>query len=686
MPNRLAAETSPYLQQHADNPVDWHAWSEEALALARAEDKPILLSIGYSACHWCHVMAHESFEDPEVAAEMNRHFVNIKVDREERPDLDQIYQTAHQMLTHRGGGWPLTMFLTPQGAPFFAGTYFPKSPRYGMPGFKELLPKIADAYREKRADIAQQNEALLEGLKRTVPTAMPSEPKRAPIDAAVRELAQVFDDVHGGIGSAPKFPHPYELHFCLRRHALEGGELSGAIAKLTLTKMAQGGIFDQLGGGFCRYSVDRYWSIPHFEKMLYDNGPLLALYTDAWRVTRQPLYENVVRETAQWVTREMQPPVNANEGGYYSSLDADSEYVEGKFYVWTCEEVQQRLSHEEYVVLGAHFGLDAPPNFEEHYWHLRVARSLEAVARQLGVSAEQCAATFENARAKLFTARENRVRPGRDEKVLTSWNALMASGMARAACVFGRPEWLISATRAIDFVRTTLWRDGRLLATYKDGRARLNAYLDDHAFLLDALLELMQARFRSVDLEFARALAERLLAQFEDRVQGGFYFVSHDHEELIHRPKSGHDGATPSGNGIAAFALQRLGHLIGEARYVEAAQRTIKLFYPQLERNPSGHASLLVALEEMLAPPSIVILRGESAALNEWQSRLAQSFRPDALVIGVPADEKNLPPTLDKPLPEGKGAVAWVCRGVTCLPPETDVAAVERLLDSRTPS
>ncbi|MGZ5094614.1 MAG: thioredoxin domain-containing protein, partial [Burkholderiales bacterium] len=526
MPNRLARETSPYLQQHADNPVDWYPWCDEALALAREQNKPILLSIGYSACHWCHVMAHESFEDPDVAAQMNRSFVNIKVDREERPDLDQIYQTAHHMLTQRGGGWPLTMFLMPDGTPFFAGTYFPKTARYGMPGFNEVLGRITDAYRDKREEIAQQNASLIEALKRTAPTmADEQELTRAPVDAAVRELAQLFDDVHGGVGHAPKFPHAFELAFCLRRHALEGGQLAGVIAKLSLTKMAEGGIYDQLGGGFCRYSVDRFWTIPHFEKMLYDNGPLLALYSDAWLLTRKPLYKNIVEQTAAWVMRDMQ----SAQGGYYSSFDADSEGKEGKYYVWTREEIDALLLPEEYAVLAPHYGLDTPSNFEERYWHLRVAKPLPEISAELRVPLNECVSTLQSARAKLYEARERRVRPGRDEKVLTSWNALMAKGMARAGRVFGRTDWIDSARRSLDFLRATLWRDGRLLATYKDGKAHLNAYLDDHAFMLDALLELMQAEFRVQDLQWAQALADLLIEQFEDPQRGGFYFVSHDH-------------------------------------------------------------------------------------------------------------------------------------------------------------
>ncbi len=677
MPNRLAHETSPYLQQHAGNPVDWFPWGEEALTLARTRDQPILLSVGYSACHWCHVMAHESFEDAAVAAEMNRLYVNIKVDREERPDLDQIYQTAHHMLTRRNGGWPLTMFLMPDGTPFFGGTYFPKMPRYNMPGFLDLLPRIEKAYREQRAEIGKQNESLMTALAGTVPAGSDAgEFTRAPLTDALSEFAQVFDREHGGIGHAPKFPHPYELAFCLRRHALDDDKTGLDIAHTTLTHMAEGGIYDHLGGGFARYSVDETWTIPHFEKMLYDNGPLLALYCDAWRVTQSPRYKTVCAETAAWVMREMQSAVIANEGGYYSSFDADSEHVEGKFYVWTPDEVKAVLTPEEYAVLAPHYGLAATANFEHEFWHLRVTRP----------PADGSEALLASARAKLLAVRNQRIWPGRDEKILTSWNALMIKGMARAARVFDQPAWLVSAQNALDFIRRTLWcpahESGRLLATYKDGKAHLNAYLDDYAFLLDALLELMQSEFRAGDLAFARALADRLLAQFEDAEQGGFFFTSHDHEKLIHRGKPGHDNATPSGNGVAAFALQRLGHLIGEPRYIEAAERAIRLFYGAMQRQPSAFVSLLTALEESLTPPRIVILRGAAHALGEWQRTLATMYLPQTLIVALPDNLTDLPALLDKPAPAASagGVNAWVCQGVSCLPPLSDLGTIGRLL------
>src|SRR5258705_2406549 len=460
------------------------------------------------------------------------------------------------------------MFLPPDGAPFFGGTYFPKEPRYNLPGFPQLLERVAQIYRENREEIGRQNETILATFENMHPGAPAhhSELSPEPIAAALRGLKTNFDSRYGGFGGAPKFPHPAELEFCLRRSAAAGDGTAQRVATFTLERMALGGIYDQLGGGFARYSVDGQWMIPHFEKMLYDNGPLLRLCSDAWAATKNPLFARVAEETAAWVMREMQSP----EGGYYSSLDADSEHEEGKFYVWTAQEVQAELSPEEYAVLAPHYGLDGPPNFEGTHWHLRVARALGAVAEQLGKSEEECARLLDSGRKKLFSMREKRVRPGRDEKVLVSWNALMIAGMARAAAVFGRDDWLQSAEKALAFIRNQMWRNERLLATSKDGRAHLNAYLDDYAYLIFALIELVQADFDADLLGFAADLAEVLLDQFEDRDRGGFYFTSHDHERLIQRPKPSYDNATPSGNGVAALALQRLSSLTGEPRYAVA--------------------------------------------------------------------------------------------------------------------
>jgi len=674
--NRLAAETSPYLQQHADNPVDWYPWGDEALKLARETGRPILLSIGYSACHWCHVMAHESFEDPDVAAVMNAGFVNIKVDREERPDIDQIYQLAHQMFNQRPGGWPLTAFLTPDQTPFFVGTYFPKESRYHLPGFVELLERIAAFHNERRHDVDRQNEAVRAAFARieAAPTPERSGVSAAPIGEAVRALLESFDARNGGFGGAPKFPHPTDLELLLRESVRSGDENALRPAMLTLEKMAEGGIYDQLGGGFCRYSVDATWTIPHFEKMLYDNGPLLKLYADAWSYARRPLFKRVTEETAAWIGREMQSP----DGGYYSTLDADSEGHEGKYYVWTPSEAQAVLDPDEYAVAASHYGLDGPPNFEGSHWHLRIARELTEVASHLGKPIDACEQLLVAGRAKLFAARERRVRPGRDEKILTSWNALAIQGMARAAAVFGRADWLDSARRATDFVHNTLWQNGRLLATYKDGRAHLNAYVDDYAFLIAALLELLQADFRSADLAFARELADALLERFEDRENGGFFFTSHDHETLIHRPKSGFDNATPSGNGVAALALTRLGHVTGDLRYLQAAERAIGAFRAGLEQHPAGFASLLGALAETLEPTRIVVLRGEREALGPWLRALATDYRPDTLVLGIPNGVEGLPEVLDKPA--GIGVNAFICQGVTCSAPVSDLDLMRRLL------
>ena len=658
MPNRLSRETSPYLQQHAANPVDWYPWGEEALARARAEDKPILLSVGYSACHWCHVMAHESFEDPQVAALMNRLFINVKVDREERPDLDHIYQAAHQMLAQRPGGWPLTLFLSPDGTPFFGGTYFPKSARYGMPAFPALCERIAAIWRERRTEIDSQNAELIQALARTNPHR--SEERAAlssdVIQGLIDTLRASFDATHGGFGGAPKFPHPTDLELCLRK-----GEVD--MARLTLRQMCEGGIYDQLGGGFCRYSTDAHWTIPHFEKMLYDNGPLLALLADAWVLTGEDVFARCARETAGWIMREMQSP----EGGYFSSLDADSEHEEGKFYVWSRDEIKSLLCNQEYEALAARFGLNGPPNFENRLWHLRVAGDVKDEA------------ALEAARAKLFEAREKRVRPGRDEKILVSWNALAIRGMARAGRVFGRPEWIASARRALEFVGAAMWRDGRLFATYKDGRAHLAAYLDDYAFLLAALLELLQDRYSNEDLAFACSLADILLEQFEDRAAGGFFFTARDHEALIHRPKPAHDHAMPSGNAIAAWSLARLSALTGEARYALAAERTLALFYPHMRAHPGGFAAMAMALEETIEPPRTLILRGEAEAVRAWQSELVQQFLPDVTVLAIPDATPALPPVLDKPArPEPVNA--WLCRGVTCLAPVADLVNLKKML------
>jgi len=679
--NALGHETSPYLLQHAGNPVDWYPWGEQALQLARQENKPILLSIGYSACHWCHVMAHESFEDPATAQVMNELFVNIKVDREERPDLDKIYQLAHQMLIQRGGGWPLTMFLSPQDQrPFFGGTYFPREARYGMPAFTDLLRRVAQFYRDRSADIAQQSVALQRAFdEMTPPPAAGETPLTTqPLEVAREMLAREFDAQFGGFGSAPKFPHPTNIAFLLRHWRATASsdqpDLQALyMATLTLTRMSEGGLYDQLGGGFARYSVDQFWMIPHFEKMLYDNGQLLNIAAQTAVATGDPLFRRVAGETADWIVRDLQSP----QGGYWSTLDADSEGHEGKFYAWDAEEVRKLLPAAAYEVFARRFGLDRAANFEGH-WHLHVYRAVDEIANELGIPAAEAEQQLNDARRILLDVRNARVWPGRDEKILASWNGLAIAGMAVAARALQRFDLADSATRAVDFIRTNLWRNGRLLAVYKDGQARFPAYLDDYAFLLDGLLELLQTRWRSEDLQFAIELADNLLAHFEDREHGGFFFTADDHEALIHRSRSFSDEAVPSGNAIAAQSLTRLGLLLGETRYLDAAARTLRAAWSPLDRYPHGHAAMLVALEEHLEPPQIVIVRGPAAEAASWRDELAKLYAPRRLTFAIPSDARDLPPALADKKPQD-GTVAYVCEGMTCSAPVNGLAALARV-------
>jgi hypothetical protein len=681
--NALAEETSPYLQQHADNPVDWYPWGGAALDLAKASNKPILLSIGYSACHWCHVMAHESFEDPATAALMNELFVNIKVDREERPDLDKIYQVAQQLLTHGHGGWPLTMFLTPQEQqPFFGGTYFPKDARYGLPAFKDLLRRVAAYYRDHAAEIQAQSTQLTQAFAALEPRATQEVTlDGTPLAAARAALEQSFDTKAGGFTRAPKFPHPGSIERCLRAwyatSSDTGPDLKALyMATLSLTRMAEGGLYDQLGGGFSRYSVDAEWMIPHFEKMLYDNALLLGEYARAALATGEPLYARVAGETADWVLRDLHSP----ERGFYSSLDADSEGHEGKFYVWTPSEVQGLLSADHYPAFAKRFGLDRGANFEGT-WHLHCSASVEDVAAALGLQPGHVLERIDSARATLLEARNFRIWPGRDEKVLTAWNALMIKGLAIAARVLRRPDLAAAAGAAVDFIRHSLWRDGRLLATYKDGRAHLPAYLDDYAFLADALMELLQTRWRSSDLHFARQLLDVLLEQFEDVEAGGFYFTAQDHERLIHRSKSFSDDSVPSGNGIAASVLCRMGFLLGEPRYLDAAERTLKAAWPALKAYPQAHMSLLNALQDHLDSVELVIIRGSAAETTAWSQDIGALYAPQRMVFAIPNDAE-LPEGLAAKKP-GDGPLAYLCSGMTCSAPITELEQVARELKGR---
>jgi len=659
MPNRLSTESSPYLQQHADNPVDWFAWGPEAFEEAGNTGKPILLSVGYSACHWCHVMAHESFADNAIAGVMNRLFVNVKVDREERPDIDKIYQTAHQLLTQRSGGWPLTMFLDGDTQkPFFGGTYFPNEARHGMPAFPDLLERVASYYATQRDEVRAESERLVGIFKQLDPVASDEtgELHAAPLQQARDSFAHSFDRDFGGFGNAPKFPHATTIERLLRHWRATANDPEPDLdallmSTMTLTRMAEGGLFDHIGGGFYRYCVDRRWQIPHFEKMLYDNGPLLAIYAQAALASGEALFNAAANTTADWMLADMR----ADNGGFFSTRDADSEGKEGVYYLWTPTQLEPLLG-DDYEVFAQHFGLDGDANFEGQ-WHL--------TARQ-PIADDAAGTLIERARKKLLAERMTRVAPARDEKQLTSWNALAIRGLAIAGRSLQRPELTAAAAKATDFIRENLMIDGRLLASYKDGSAHLPAYLDDHSFLLDALLELLQSRWNTQHLDFAIQLADLMLEHFEDRQQGAFFFTANDHETLIHRPKTLADEAVPSGNGIAAFALQRLGFLLGESRYLQAAERTLRCAWRAINEYPHGHVSLLTALEETLTHPEIIVIRGEAAEISRWRDSAAALYAPRRMVFAIETGEHALPGALaDRRAIDGE-TVAYKCVGTHC--------------------
>ena len=681
--NRLGAETSPYLLQHADNPVDWFAWGDEALALAEAQNKPILLSIGYSACHWCHVMAHESFEDETIAALMNASFINIKVDREERPDIDKIYQTAHQLIAQRAGGWPLTMFLTPgEQLPFFGGTYFPNERRHGMPSFPEVLQRVAGYYQENAAEARAQGRELANVFHKLEP-ASPDEGLQLsdrPVALAREQLESQFNATTGGFGEAPKFPHTPSLerllhHWRASASASEPDVQALYMTALSLKRMADGGIYDHLGGGFCRYTVDADWHIPHFEKMLYDNGLLLSLYCELTLASGDPEMRDVAVATADWLLRDLRSP----EGAFYSSFDADSDGVEGAFYVWTPGEVRALVHEEDYPVFAMRFGLDGGANFDGA-WHLVVRKSYEEITAALGVETANIDAALARSKKILLDTRAERVWPARDDKILTSWNALAVRSLAMAGRALGRADFSAAARTGLDFIARELLVDGRLYATFKDGRSRFPAYLDDHAFCLDATLEVLQDGWDPSLADFATTLADILLLHFEDRVNGGFYFTADDHEKLLHRARPFADDATPSGNGIAARALARLGFVLGEQRYLDAAENTLRAAWRPMTEYPHGHVTLISALAEFLAGSEVVILRGAEATVAEWAGRAAALYAPHRITLPIPDGTADLPGNLALRVSRPDGPVAYICRGTTCsLPLATWEAFVAEL-------
>jgi uncharacterized protein len=681
--NRLAAETSPYLLQHAHNPVDWYAWGPEALERARTENKPILLSIGYSACHWCHVMEKESFENEEIARLMNENFVNIKVDREERPDLDQIYMNAVQMMTGHGG-WPMTVFLTPEGVPFYGGTYFPPEDRYNMPGFPRVLIGVADAYRSKPDEVTQTAVAMLGELRRLgVARESTAGLSVDLLDEAYSPVARSYDPKFGGFGRAPKFPPAMTLEFLLRTHARTGDAKALEMVEHTSRRMAEGGMYDQLGGGFHRYSTDERWLVPHFEKMLYDNALLSRQYLHLYQQTGTDFYRRIVEETLDYVVREM----TDRSGGFYSTQDADSEGHEGKFFVWTVEEVAQVLGPEDARLFCAYYDVTPQGNFEGQNI-LNVRRPLEDVARNEGVTPQRLREALERGRRELFAVRERRVKPGRDEKILTAWNGLMLAAFAEAASILDRPDYLKVAERNAQFVLENLRRDGLLLRTYKDGQAKLNGYLEDYSFYADGLIALYEATGETRWLEEAQAITERMNEEFWDEAEGGFFYTGKSHEELIVRSKDYFDNATPSGNSVAAEVLLRMAVLTGKEEYARQAVTIFRLLRDTMSRHPTAFGRLLGALDFYLSTPKEIAVIGERDA-PDTRALLREVWRPylpnKVVAQSVEGDShaSSLVPLLqNRTMLDGKAA-AYVCEHYTCQRPVTTPEELSAQLAAR---
>ena len=647
--NRLAGETSPYLLQHADNPVEWYPWGEEALELARAEGRPILLSIGYSACHWCHVMEHESFEDPETAALMNERFVPIKLDREERPDLDAIYMEACVAMTG-AGGWPLNVFLTPDQLPFYAGTYFPPEQRGGMPSWRRVLEAVAKAWDENRDEIRQGGARIAERLQGGAllePSKEPMDARR--LDDAAEVLRDSYDRAHGGFGGAPKFPPASVIEFLLRRGERE-------MTAGTLRAMARGGMYDQVGGGFARYSVDAQWLVPHFEKMLYDNALLARAYLHGWQVLGDEQFREVACETLDWALLEMRAP----EGGFYSALDADSEGEEGRFYVWTVEELREVLGDDADAAIR-YFGATESGNFE---------------GRNILTRGEDPPPELPELRRRLYERRSKRDWPGLDDKRLTAWNALMVSALADAGAVLERADYVEAAATCADFVLRELRdQDGRLLRTFKDGTAKLNAYLEDHGFLLEALLTLYEATFDPRWFAAAREIADAMIARFGDESRGGFFETSSDHEQLVARRKDLDDNPIPAGNSSAAYGLLRLAALTGEHDYEGRAVGVLRLLHEVAVGHPQAFAHLLQAMDFQLSQVKEVALVGEDTHALERVVR--ERFRPHLVLAGGPAD--GVPLLAERTPVDGRPA-AYVCENFVCKRPVTEPAELEALL------
>ncbi len=686
MPNRLQHETSPYLRQHADHPVDWYPWGEEAFTAAKEQDKPLLLSIGYAACHWCHVMAHESFEDAKTAAFMNEHFISVKVDREERPDVDDVYMQATLIFNRGSGGWPMTVFLTPDGHPFHAGTYYPPEPRYGMPSFQQVMAAVVETFHKKRGEVERTGRALAEELERAMTAGMGGEPELlspAILDAAAQEMLRRTDPVHGGLTRGkPKFPNPVTLEYLLRTYAATGHEQAREVVLFTLRKMVAGGMYDQLGGGFHRYSVDEKWLVPHFEKMLYDNALLSRVYLHGWQVSGDPFLREIAEDTLDYVLREMTAP----EGGFYSTQDADSEGEEGKYFVWTADEIRAALDGVVGKVdaLLAYWGVTDEGNFEGKNI-LHAADMLERVAVRHGLSVEQMRDDVAAAKAVLFTLRKNRVTPARDEKIITAWNGMMLAAFAEAARVLGAGDYLEAAIANAHFLlREMVGPDGRLWRTHKDGVSKINGYLEDYAHVIDGLLELYQATFDKHWFSEAQRLADIALKHFRAE-DGGFYDTSDDHEALIVRPRNVQDNATPSGSAMIAYELLRLTGYTAETRYEDAALSVYRVLGSALAEYPLSFGEMLIGLDMALRRPLEIAIVGDpadertAALLGVVRAR----YRPLAVVALSPSNAEGsaIPALLrTRTLRDGAPA-AYVCENFVCAAPVTTAEALAEVLD-----
>ena len=660
--NRLINETSPYLLQHAHNPVDWFSWNEEAFEKARWEDKPVLISIGYSACHWCHVMEHESFEDEATARMMNEHFVNIKIDLEERPDVDQIYMQFVQM-TVGSGGYPLNVFLTPDKLPFFGGTYFPPVNRYNMPSFQRILSSIADAWRNNREELLNSASEILDEMQRVGSAEF--EVGGLSLDQmnqAFLSFTRSFDEVNGGFGGAPKFPPPMSLEFLLRYYHRTKDENALAMVEKTCTEMASGGIYDQLGGGFHRYTVDAVWLVPHFEKMLYDNAQLARIYLHLFQVTREDFYKRIAVETLEYVKREMLD----ERGGFYTAQDADSEGAEGKFFVWTPGETTEILGAEDARIFNFYYDVTENGNFEEKNI-LNVRSSTEIAARQLDVSVSRLNEVLERGRNKLFVEREKRIKPFRDEKVLTAWNGLMLATFAEASAILQNTEYLEIAKRNADFVLNNLRKDDYLLRTWKDGQAKLNGYLEDYANFADGLTELFQVSGDVKYLTEAKRLADLMIAEFWDADAGGFFYTANNHEALPMRSKDFYDNATPAGNSAAADVLLKLAKISGDERYERYAAAVLRLVAPQIRRYAQAFGRVLSTMEFYLNPTKEIVVIGEKG--NELESEVWRVYLPNKIVIlANKINDESIPLLQERKIIDGR-PTAYVCENFVCQKP-----------------